>query len=101
MPLSATFFHPLRRPLDNPTHFETMCRVFVLLLVAFAALASTAQAASLGGGRFVTRDSIPSDYEIVPIIWTGSITPNGENYTFTGTMEEIAAQIKAVNPGNP
>ncbi|CAJ2501124.1 Uu.00g039770.m01.CDS01 [Anthostomella pinea] len=45
-------------------------------------------------------DSIlPAGYKALPMKWTGPIEQRGENMTFQGSIQEIEAQIQALNPG--
>lgn len=37
-------------------------------------------------------------HQFVPMQWTGSIVPGGANHTFTGTVQDIVAQIQRIDP---
>ncbi|KAI1269215.1 hypothetical protein F5Y18DRAFT_178961 [Xylariaceae sp. FL1019] len=65
----------------------------VLAIVSMAsALAQAAVMAKLPGGTSI-RDSLPSNYTIGDITWTLPIVEGGEDYTFTGTVQEVFAKV--------
>lgn len=42
----------------------------------------------------LTSQGIPMGYELLPMIYTGPVTPGGPNHTFEGTVEQIVDQIR-------
>ncbi|KAI0151836.1 hypothetical protein GGR57DRAFT_503761 [Xylariaceae sp. FL1272] len=65
---------------------------FLALISMACGLAQAAVMDKLPGGMSI-RDSLPANYTIGDITWTLPIVEGGEDYTFTGTVQEVFAKI--------
>jgi len=65
---------------------------FTLLLSVSIATKPPRMLEAAGAGRFIET------HQFVPMQWTGSVVPGGDNHTFTGTVQEIVAQLQRIDP---